>query len=629
MRLNNLNIGKRIFGGFALLICLFIALGGVSLRGMKAIEGRMLGVASFGEATADFAELRSLSGLVEASVQRAIRTAQVQDTEAARAGLSALSQSISALARKAATADLGAQQRAIAEALGSVTQAFDRTISLTEARRVAVEKMMNAGLALATTGQSLEQKAAEAGDAAFAGAVSQQQVAIENARFLAVRYVITGSPTDFGNAKAEAERVTRLYAEVTKMTAPTPRTKRFVEALEPDVKILVPTAVTIMTTSGDQAAAATALMEALARLKSAAGEATSALNQHRTEVVEDSLATQATLRLQLIAATAALALMGAGLAWVVGRSVTVPVTAMTETMRRLADDDLTVTVPALGRTDEVGRMAAAVEVFRNNRLAIERMRQQQAERDSEVQRQKDQAIGVISGGVRHLNDSAAHLSAGAEEQAEATEEASASMEQMAANIRQTAENAGQTEAIARHSAKDARACGEAVGEAVSAMQEIATKIGIIQEIARQTDLLALNAAIEAARAGEHGKGFAVVASEVRKLAERSQAAAIEIGQLSTGTSKAATTASAMLDKLVPDIQRTAELVEEISASCREQDVGASKVNEAIQRLYAVTQQNVQAAENLLETAGTLSTQADQLQVTAEGTAATPLALNAA
>jgi len=150
---------------------------------------------------------------------------------------------------------------------------------------------------------------------------------------------------------------------------------------------------------------------------------------------------------------------------------------------------------------------------------------------------------------------------------------------------------------------------------VQAMQTIAEKISIVQEIARQTDLLALNAAVEAARAGEHGKGFAVVASEVRKLAERSQASAAEIGTLSSDSVKVAQDAGQMLARLVPDIKKTAELVQEITAACREQDVGSAQINQAIQQLDKVGQQNASASEQVSSTSEELASQAEQLQAT--------------
>ena len=221
----------------------------------------------------------------------------------------------------------------------------------------------------------------------------------------------------------------------------------------------------------------------------------------------------------------------------------------------------------------------------------------------------------MSAGSQELSASAEQLSQGATEQASSAEEASSSMEEMASNVKQNAENAGQTETIARRSSADAEASGIAVGRAVEAMQTIASKINIVQEIARQTDLLALNAAVEAARAGEHGRGFAVVASEVRKLAERSQAAAAEIGTLSADTVKVAREAGEMLSKLVPDIKKTAQLVEEITAACREQDVGSAQINTAIQQLDKVTQQNASASEQVSSTSEELSSQAEQLQQT--------------
>ena len=218
----------------------------------------------------------------------------------------------------------------------------------------------------------------------------------------------------------------------------------------------------------------------------------------------------------------------------------------------------------------------------------------------------------VAEGASNMSSTAEQLSAGSNQQASAAEQASASIEEMTANIRQNADNASQTEKIANQSAEDARRSGEAVGNAVRAMKTIAEKINIIQEIARQTDLLALNAAVEAARAGTHGKGFAVVASEVRKLAERSQGAAAEISQLSAQTVDVSGEAGRMLETLVPNIQRTADLVQEISASTREQNVGAEQINQAIRELDKVIQQNASAAEESAATSQELAAQSQQL-----------------
>jgi methyl-accepting chemotaxis protein len=280
------------------------------------------------------------------------------------------------------------------------------------------------------------------------------------------------------------------------------------------------------------------------------------------------------------------------------RSITRPVLQGVAFAEAVAGGDLTRELE-ISQKDEIGQLAAALNSM------VRRLR----ETVTRVQSTSDN----VAARARVLSGNAGEMSQGSTAQAAAAEETSSAMEEMSATIRQSADNAGQTEKIAVQSAGDAQAGGRAVDETVAAMQDIAGKISIIEEIARQTNLLALNAAIEAARAGEHGKGFAVVASEVRKLAERSQAAAADIGKLSVNSVRVAETAGQMLSRMVPDIQRTADLVQEISAASREQETGVEQVNSAIQQLNQVTQQNAAAAEEMTATANELSALAGRLR----------------
>jgi methyl-accepting chemotaxis protein len=214
----------------------------------------------------------------------------------------------------------------------------------------------------------------------------------------------------------------------------------------------------------------------------------------------------------------------------------------------------------------------------------------------------------VTSGTAQISASAEELAQGASEQAASVEQVSASVEELTATIQQNADNASQTEKIASKSATDAKEGGQAVKQTVEAMKNISGKVVVIQEIARQTNLLSLNAAIEAARAGEYGRGFAVVATEVQKLAERSQSAAKEIEELSKSSVEVAEHAGRMLDKLVPDIQRTADLVTEINAASEEQASGVQQINQAVQQLNTVVQQNASSSEELASTAEELSSQ---------------------
>ncbi len=291
---------------------------------------------------------------------------------------------------------------------------------------------------------------------------------------------------------------------------------------------------------------------------------------------------------------------------IIARSISRPVGLVTAINGRFAEGDFALAgidkaslARMRGRGDEIGDMARAMEGLRTSITRV--------------------AAGIqagaseVSGGASQVSATAQSLSQGSTEQAAAGEEVSSAMEEMSANIKQNADNAMMTERISRKTASDADEGGAAVLQAVVAMKDIAQKIGIIEEIARQTNLLALNAAIEAARAGDAGKGFAVVASEVRKLAERSQNAAAEITKLAKTSTDTAEKAGARIQAIVPDIRKTADLVQEIASSSREQNTGVEQINRALVQLDQVIQQNASASEELASMAEELTGQSSSMQ----------------
>jgi methyl-accepting chemotaxis protein len=359
-----------------------------------------------------------------------------------------------------------------------------------------------------------------------------------------------------------------------------------------------------------------AFEESFARLETDLGALSDLIQAHADAAQAEGRATSTRAERMILWITIAAFLVMLVTASFIARGITRPLAQAVDVANRLAAGDMSVRIQSTSG-DEVGQLLSAMQTMAGTLARVIGEVRAASARVAVSAQQAYTTSSHVSAASSQVSSTANSLSQGTSEQAASVEETTASLEEMGATIQQNAENSRAMEAMALGGAQSAERSGEAVGETVRAMKQIAERITIVEEIAYQTNLLALNAAIEAARAGEHGKGFAVVAAEVRKLAERSQTAAKEIGTLSGTSVAVAETSGRLLAELVPSIRNTTGLVQEVAQATAEQSAGVSQINRAVGQMDQVTQRNASAAEELASTAEELSSQAGEMTRAAE------------
>ncbi|MHC1744217.1 MAG: methyl-accepting chemotaxis protein [Syntrophobacteraceae bacterium] len=615
--MKNMKLGMKMALGFGILIVIAIALGGVAIWNMKSVESASTRLANEYVPEVDIAgELERSVAATMIEVRGYGLTEEKDYLNQGRKHLEAVKTHLKGAKELGAKYPELVKLREATEKAQSKTGEYEGLLGDTIARNENIEKIrvqLNAAakkfMDQCEAFLNAQNEAMKKEIASGAEAVKLQERLEKN---IGINEIV-----DTGNAirliawRAQAERDPKLLQEADKHYESIDKTLAGVRAVtrqEINLKQLdeIKAGAQAYRTAMNDLAANWTAREELGKKRGATGNEVSALAEELARAGMDHTKKIATEAVEKLSLSSTVMIVGLLLALALGilvatfmtRAITRPLIKAVGITDKLSEGDLTVHIEVDSK-DETGQLLAAMKS----------MTAKLREVVTDVQTASDN----VAAGSQELSASAEQMSQGATEQAASAEEVSSSMEQMGANIRQNADNAMQTEKIAIKSAEDAKTGGTAVAETVGAMKEIAGKISIIEEIARQTNLLALNAAIEAARAGEHGKGFAVVASEVRKLAERSQTAAAEISKLSTSSVEIAEEAGTMLVQIVPDIQRTAELVQEISSACKEQNMGADQINKALQQLDQVIQQNASASEEMASTSEELQSQAAQLQ----------------
>jgi len=595
--MKNAKLGYRIAAGFAVLILLSLTVSAVGWKGLGAV----LDSASKSETVGRIYSRVLLARIDALNVMYADDEKRVApfkaNLQAAQSDSSALKDSFTDTWNRTKMDAIASSMKAYENDFGTYHQAKGAQMAAVKTMAAAAGDVQKVAIDLEKSLEAVSSRMLVGEDKAAAARLLEMQrklasinQAFLNSRINVLYFLWQGDKARAASAMEMLASVEKASQELQAITASS-EDKAMLSGMAQKAAVYRERIADLLSASESQQAA-------VARMTSRAAEV-SGVTQESLEFQQKKMETDASTVNKINGAVAlAAALFGALVAVLLTRSITGPVTKGVDFARNMSEGDFT-TMLDIRQKDEIGILAQSLNAM------VTRLREVVAEVQS--------ACENVAAGSEELSSTAQTLSQGASEQAASVEEVSSTVEEISAAIKRSADNSSQTEAIAVKAAEEAEEGGKTVAQTVTAMKQIAEKITIIEEIARQTNLLALNAAIEAARAGQHGKGFAVVAAEVRKLAERSGVAAAEIATLSVQSVAVAEKAGEMLGSIVPDIRKTAMLVQEIATASREQNTGAQQISTAVNQLNHVVQSSAAAAEEIASTAEELSSQAEHLQ----------------